>query len=316
MGADFFQWLYYLEGKRLDFIIWIVIVMIIAVLWISAFDSNRIVESVYEFESDKIKKPLRFVFLSDLHCKMFGYEGTFLIEKIREAAPDMILVGGDMITAHPHTPTDKTEKFMKNLAAIGCPVFYGIGNHELRLQIYPETYGNRWDGYKKKLEEYGIRIVENGSVSIPEAGINLISFSPNKKYYKRGKKIVMEPSYINETAGPVEKEAYNVLLAHNPAFFETYAAYGADLTLSGHVHGGLVRIPVPVSKKAREEGAHLMRGVISPGVRLFPKYDSGRFDKDGSVMLVSRGLGSHTIHIRVFNPADLILIDLKPHNGV
>ena len=290
--------------------------MIVSVLWISAFDSNRIVVTDYSFESEKVKKPMKFVFLSDLHCKMFGYEGTFLVEKIREINPDVILIGGDMITAHPHVSTDKTVAFMKNLSGLGCPVFYGFGNHEYRLKIYPDTYGDKWERYSKSLEEIGIRITENGFVTIPEAGIKLISFSPDKKYYKRLKNIKMEPEYIEETAGKTDDGYFNVLLSHNPAFFETYVSYGADLTLSGHVHGGIVRIPVPVSKKAREAGVHTMRGVVSPGVRLFPKYDSGRFDKDGRTMLVSRGLGSHTIHLRVFNPADLMVIDLLPQNRV
>ena len=99
-------------------------------------------------------------------------------------------------------------------------------------------------------------------------------------------------------------------------FFEAYAGYGAELTLSGHLHGGLVRIPVPVSKKAKEAGAHIMRGVFSPRLRFFPKYDAGRFDIDGRTMIVSRGLGSHTLPIRVFNPGDLVVIDLKPPGGV
>ena len=290
--------------------------MIVAVLWISAFDCGRFTVSFHEFESRKVKKPLRFVFLSDLHCKMFGYEGTFLIEKIKELSPDMILVGGDMITAHPRSSTDITEKFMAHLSGIGVPVFYGIGNHELRLMIYPDTYGDKWDKYKKAIEDMGIRIADNDSVDIPEAGINLISFSPEKKYYKRFNKVSMDPDYMDKTLGKPSEDRYNILLAHNPAFFDTYAAYGVDLTLSGHVHGGLVRIPVPVSKKRRQEGAHIMRGVVSPGFRLFPKYDAGKFEKDGRYMLISRGLGSHTIHLRVFNPAELMVIDLKPQDVV
>ena len=290
--------------------------MIVAVLWISAFDCGRFTVSFYDFQSKKIKKPLRFVFLSDLHCKMFGFEGTFLLEKIKELSPDMILIGGDMITAHPRSSTETTERFLKNLSETGIPVFYGIGNHELRLMIYPETYGDKWEKYKKAVEKTGIRIYENDSAHIPEAGINLISFSPDKSYYKRLKKVVMEPRYIEEKTGVLDKDNFNILLAHNPAFFEAYTEYGADLILSGHVHGGLVRIPVPVSKKKRLEGAHVMRGVVSPGFRLFPRYDAGKFCSGEKTMLVSRGLGSHTIHLRVFNPAELMVIDLKPQGGV
>ena len=72
-----------------------------------------------------------------------------------------------------------------------------------------------------------------------------------------------------------------------------------DLVLSGHVHGGIMRLP-------------FLGGVISPTLRLFPRYDGGLFREDGSTMILGRGLGSHTIPIRIFNPGELIVVDLEP----
>ena len=71
------------------------------------------------------------------------------------------------------------------------------------------------------------------------------------------------------------------------------------MTVSGHLHGGIIRIPG-------------IGGVISPQARLFPKYDAGHFQKDGRDLVVSRGLGTHTINIRIFNPAELSVIHLHP----
>ncbi|MBQ3951714.1 MAG: hypothetical protein II668_04030 [Oscillospiraceae bacterium] len=170
--------------------------------------------------------------------------------------------------------------------------------------------------YTEALSEFGLKITENGCFKLEGTGVNIISFSAERKYYKRNTKIEMEPEYIRETVGAPDPDSFNILLAHNPGYFEAYAGYGAELTLSGHLHGGLVRIPVPVSKKAKEAGAHIMRGVFSPRLRFFPKYDAGRFDIDGRTMVVSRGLGSHTLPVRVFNPGDLVVIDLKPPSGV
>ncbi len=299
----------------MDFLIWLLISIIIFFIWVIVFDTSRFTLSSYEFESEKVKKNVRVVFLSDLHCKMYGEGGTFLLEKIRELSPNLVLIGGDMITAHPGRDTEKVEEFLKELSK-SFPMVYAFGNHELRLKLYPETYGDTWDVYTASLAEAGITITENGVYSLEDTGINVISFSADRSYYKRMKDTDMEPSYIEETVGKPDPSAYNIMLAHNPIYSETYAAYGADLTLCGHLHGGLVRIPVPVSRDAREKGAHVMRGVFSPKLSLFPKYDAGKFDINGKCVLISRGLGSHSIPIRVFNPGELMVIDLKPTGGV
>lgn len=299
----------------MDILIWIIIVIIVIGIWVCTFDTNRFTVSEYRFTDKRIAKSLKVVFLSDLHCKMYGLGGTFLIEKIKDINPDLILCGGDMINAHPGAKTDKVVGFLRELNK-DFPMVYAYGNHELRLKLYPETYGDVWEKYTEALSGFGLTITENGCFMPEGTGVNIISFSAERKYYKRNTKIEMEPEYIRETVGAPDPDSFNILLAHNPGYFETYAGYGAELTLSGHLHGGLVRIPVPVSKKAKEAGAHIMRGVFSPRLRFFPKYDAGRFDIDGRTMIISRGLGSHTLPIRVFNPGDLVVIDLKPPGGV
>lgn len=95
------------------------------------------------------------------------------------------------------------------------------------------------------------------------------------------------------------KHKCNILIAHNPDYFEEYAKWGADLVLSGHVHGGIMRIP-------------FLGGVLAPSYRIFPKYDGGVFKEGKSVMLLGRGLGSHTIQLRFFNPAELYEVTLNP----
>ena len=92
-------------------------------------------------------------------------------------------------------------------------------------------------------------------------------------------------------------KAFNILLAHNPDYFDNYVSYGADLTLSGHVHGGLYRV--------------FGKGLFSPRIAFFPKYDGGMFTKDKKAMIVSRGLGNHSFPHRFLNPGELILIHLK-----
>ena len=102
--------------------------------------------------------------------------------------------------------------------------------------------------------------------------------------------------------GNADERFYTVLLAHNPEYFSSYAEWGADLTLSGHVHGGVARVPI------------WGKGVISPGLKLFPKYDGGIFRKGQAVMVLSRGLGMHTIPIRLFHPGELWVVEFKTEN--
>ncbi|MCM1569376.1 MAG: hypothetical protein NC081_08015 [Roseburia sp.] len=112
----------------------------------------------------------------------------------------------------------------------------------------------------------------------------------------------MEADYLPGLLGQPSDGKYTILLAHKPDYFPQYAAWGANLTLAGHVHGGVVRVPF------------WGKGVLSPDIRLFPEYDGGIFRKGQAVMLVSRGLGYHTIPFRLFNPAELPVLDFKGEN--
>ena len=94
----------------------------------------------------------------------------------------------------------------------------------------------------------------------------------------------------------MDDTGYSILLAHNPLYYPAYRDWGADLTLSGHVHGGIIRIP--------GKG-----GLLSPDVTFFPKYDGGHFRENGKDLIVSRGLGNHFL-VRVMNPPELLVVTL------
>lgn len=117
-------------------------------------------------------------------------------------------------------------------------------------------------------------------------------------YFAHFKVQKMKPGYLQETLPECEKEKCNILIAHNPDYFAEYAQWGADLVLSGHVHGGIMRLP-------------LLGGVIAPSYKIFPEYDGGVFRTGSAAMLLGRGMGSHTIPLRFFNPAELYDVQLK-----
>jgi len=108
----------------------------------------------------------------------------------------------------------------------------------------------------------------------------------------------LQAEYLERLLGKKEDNIFQLLIAHNPIYFKEYINWGADLTISGHLHGGLVRLP-------------FLRGMLSPQVKFFPRYDAGRFEENGKEMIVSRGLGSHSIMFRLFNPPELVYIRLK-----
>ena len=100
-----------------------------------------------------------------------------------------------------------------------------------------------------------------------------------------------------ETTENFADNSYHILLAHNPSYMEAYKEWGSDLILSGHLHGGCVRLPG-------------IGGVITPQAFLFPKY-SGEMTVEGEqTIIVSKGLGTHTFNMRLFNPAEVIAITL------
>lgn len=262
-------------------------------------DVNRFVVVEYRVKSAKIKRSCKAVMLSDLHDKEYGENNCRLMEAVHAVEPEMIFVAGDMMTAN----EEKTDyraalRLMEQLAG-EYPVYYGIGNHEYRMKMYPYKYGNGFERYVGELKKLGIRVLENERVFLPDINVEVCGLEIEKGFYKRFKHKKMEKGYLDRLLGKSREERYELLIAHNPDYFKEYAAWGADLTLAGHVHGGVVRLP-------------FLGGVVSPMMHLFPKYDGGLFEEYGKRMILGRGLGMHTIPVRMFNPGEMIVLYLEP----
>ncbi len=140
-------------------------------------------------------------------------------------------------------------------------------------------------------------MLSNESVRLEEYGIRLSCLCMPERYYKKGSKGLHE-SDVERLIGRADTDSYQMLIAHDPEYIPTYVEWGADLSMSGHYHGGLVRLP-------------LFGGLISPKLEIFPKYAGGVYHKGGKRQIVSCGLGTHTYPIRVFNPAELIYVKME-----
>ncbi len=282
----------------IDILITVLGVICIVFIWVMIYDSNRFVVRRFEAEDRRIKKPLRAVVIADLHNKSYGRKNEQLLAEIREQKPDVIFVAGDILTAKPGKSFEVAVSFLEDLAK-DFPVYYGNGNHEHRLKLYPKVYGNMAEEYEKALQGMGIQPLVNSHVTLEDCGIAVYGAEIDRQYYKRFGTPIMDESYLRESLGKPQEGLFTVLLAHNPEYFSRYAQWGADLTLSGHVHGGIVRVPF------------WGKGVAAPNLRLFPKYDGGVFREGQAVMVLSRGLGIHTIPFRLFNPGELWVMDFK-----
>lgn len=128
--------------------------------------------------------------------------------------------------------------------------------------------------------------------------VNLIGLWYKLDYYHRFtghyRPVTQETLYTILGDAP---QGYNILLAHNPNYFPVYARWGADLTFSGHIHGGMIRLP-------------LVGGLLSPETLLFPKYDGGSYQIEDKTMILSRGLGRGSMGLRLFNPPEIVTVIL------
>ncbi|MFA9375799.1 MAG: metallophosphoesterase [Lachnotalea sp.] len=285
----------------LKYILITVIIMAFIMMIYIAHENRVFTITRYKINSNKLtglNETIKIIVLADLHNHIYGSDNETLIKAIEEENPDLILVAGDLLVAKPGKEIHTATSLMKRLS-LKFPIYYGIGNHEYRLKIYPEQYKDMCERYFGELKKCGVHILDNKyeKIQIKNTVLNIYGIEIDKEYYKRMVSTEMTSQYIESLLGRLNEQEYNILLAHNPNYFKTYAKWGADLTLSGHIHGGLVRLPI-------------FGGVVSPQVEFFPEYDSGLFQESGKQMVLSRGLGTHTINVRINNRAELVCIEL------
>jgi len=246
-----------------------------------------------------LTQPLRLIMLSDLHNCVYGNNNESLVQAVKEVQPDGIIIAGDMVTSSVHERETIAVSLLQRLVKI-CPVFYGNGNHEYRMKMNTGVFGTRYLHYLDALRKAGIHVLENEHIHWQAHGLkmNIHAFELPDYYYRRIVTRRLSMDEIQKSLGLAEEEPFQILIAHNPAWFPVYARWGADLTFSGHLHGGFLRLP-------------LLGGIISPQFELFPKYDKGLFTQGRHRLIVGAGIGNHSFIPRINNPPELVLVELK-----
>lgn len=270
------------------------------------YNVNTLEVTKYVVENKKVPKEFdgyNIVQISDLHSKLFGENNKKLIQKIKSLNPDIVVVTGDLIDGENNNYNVALD-FLKEISKL-YRVYYIIGNHEQKSLI--KKYKDEYKDYFNKLHQIDFVNLDNNKVEIVkgDSNINLygltVPYSCYKYLFDNQETTSIDIDFLEEKLGKVDREQFNILLAHTPFYFDEYEKWGADLTLCGHVHGGIVRLP-------------LVGGLLSPDRKFFPKYDLGEYIKNKSTMIVSKGLGGSKVLIRVNCKPEIVNIKLKNIN--
>lgn len=277
--------------NKLRYVFSFAVFIVMLLIWVLWADKAL---TVREFEISDIKIPtsfngFRIAHISDLHNTSFGKDNIKLLEKLRDASPDIIAVTGDIIDSR-RTDIAVAEEFITEALKI-APVYYVTGNHESRVTSF--------DGLLSFMENAGVVIAENKSIRLYRGNASITVCGISDPNFTAGDFQGYEEAVVDTSLGKLTRnEDFTVLLSHHPEFFELYVQHGFELVLSGHAHGGQFRLP-------------FVGGFIAPGQGLFPEYDSGLYREKGTSMIVSRGLGNSIIPLRFNNRPEIILITLK-----
>lgn len=283
--------------------VWWIIVSAAAALLI--IESRREIRNfvIRRYTVDTRKLPddmteIRFVLLTDLHGHVYGRNNDSLLEAIRDAAPDAVFCAGDMITAG---DTRSIEVSLSLLGAVAheYPVFYSFGNHEIRMAGGRQEQAAAFQKYIGALTAAGVVVLNNESSDAVLEGMhfNISGITQPVEAYARLSPDITDTIFFDSVLGKAPSNGYNILLAHNPSDKKSFDEWGADLTVSGHLHGGIIRI--------------FGRGLITPQLRLLSTETTGCIKNGRGHIIISGGLGTHCIPFRLANPPEIVVITLR-----
>lgn len=258
-------------------------VLILAVLWV--LNNKWLCITEYEYTNKKIPDGLdglKIVQISDLHNATFGKNNARLIADIKACEPDIIVITGDIADSN-YPDIGVAVNFCEQAAKI-CPTYYVTGNHELDLD--DDLYTELSDG----IEGSGAVFLRDEAINFGTGENSFTIIGMNDES--------LDSEHISKVMENVPEDEFTLLLAHEPEDFEDFCTCKPDLILSGHAHGGLIRLP-------------FIGGIVAPDQGFFPKYTAGRFDSGDTTMFISRGLGNSVVPLRFLNRPEIVCITLK-----
>ena len=273
-------------------IVIIVILLVILSCLYLYYENNYLSISNYNIINNKIPssfKGFKIVQISDFHNTKSKKLTNDIIEEIKKQQPNIIVITGDLIDSKRYDLQVSLD-FLKSIKDV-APIYYVSGNHEAGSGRYEEIVNS--------LKGIGIKILDDEFeiISVNEDKIAILGLGDPSFY----------PSYISDQSKYDLKETINniddnsifkLLISHRPEIFNIYVENNIDLVLTGHAHGGQIRIP-------------FIGGLIAPNQGLFPKYTSGTFKEENTTMIVSRGIGNSILPFRINNRPELVVVTLN-----
>lgn len=286
---------------KLKCVFGLAIVGILLLLILSTIICNLCILPVYyTIYLNKASAPLRLVLVSDLHGRSFGRDNARLVEKIREQAPDAILLDGDMIDGGADdADVPRLLRLIETLCTV-APVYFAPGNHELE-------YMKGDASFLARVAEAGAVVVNDSysDVTIASQPLRIGGTAGHGFYFGRSEEEFTSSREYKFLKEFEDTDIPKLCLAHKPDTFIFNGAYNlwdVDLVLSGHTHGGLVRLP-------------FIGGLFAPMQGWLPEYDRGYFRLGEHMqMLITSGLAGYGIIPRINNPPEIAVIDLVPEN--
>lgn len=275
--------------KKCRWIWWTAALAVLMLLAAIALD-QRLVVRHYTVEAEEITAPVRLAVLTDLHECDYGAEGAELLTVLVAEKPDVVLLVGDMFA--------DGGSYAYGLAVMAAlaqryPTYYVTGNHEY--------WTNEVDRIVALVRETGVTVLDQSCEVLTLNGqrISLCGVpDPSAMTYAGAPDVQTQ---LTRAMAQAEQGSFTILMAHRPELAELYAAAGFDLALSGHAHGGQVRIPL------------LVNGLYAPNQGWFPEYAGGEYQVGGTTLIVSRGLSTQRqMHIpRIFNRPELVIVTIE-----
>lgn len=261
---------------------------ILVVLTLIALD-ERLILRTYTVTSPKLTAEVRLAVVTDFHS---SDNADDVAAMTASCAPDAVLMVGDMFDDDTQNrPTERTLSLMRQLSAL-YPCYYVSGNHE--------AWTGEMDALYQQTEEAGVTVLRMSSGVLTVRGQRIALCGIPDPYEMVFSGAPDTEEQLRQALEDVDSADFTVLLAHRPEMLAKYAQFPLDLVVSGHAHGGQVRIP------------GVLNGLYAPNQGWFPKLAGGAYTQDGTTLIVSRGLAVRTRLPRIFNRPEVVLVRCVP----
>lgn len=280
-----------MKNKIIKTLLVIFIILILCVIYLY-YQNTQLQVTNYLITDNKIPNDFnnfKIIQISDFHNTKNKRLKNKLVNEIKKQEPDIIVITGDLIdSSKPNL--NNAINFIKEINKV-ADIYFVSGNHEASYKNYSEL--------KNELIKNKVTILENETkiLEINDSKINLIGIEDpvmNPNPYDSDENVIKSSLEHQD----YNKDNYSILLSHRPEQFNTYVNNNLNLVLTGHAHGGQIRIP-------------FIGGLVAPNQELFPKYTSGQFTEENTTMIISRGIGNSILPFRINNRPELVIVELS-----